>query len=1084
MSTNNILNTLNTPGAIVEKEGPREDPFDAVLSAAKRSSRDGVMLRRSPAATDEGSVAARAHKFDSAPVLNTDPSDILAGCPQDDSATGSDAGATTELGPNNEHLDDANPRVVAALRDLMLQFRSEGLVARRHEVRRIKQARLFWQGLQYAWWNPNDMSWHLPFDPQAGEDKSLEEMPRYQFVTNLYQAFGLSFIALISQDTPATRFYPQSAQIEVDVAAARAASDVAALVEDNNKVQQMLTGAGYFLWTDGKIGGYVRYVADAQRFGWHNEDIIEEALVRIGEDAYVCPKCNAEVPCGASPSQSSAEIPRPTLRDGISLAATPARDDVKSGGAYREGNPSRGDGYDSDVIPNPSAAAGNFARGNGVDVIPNRFAGEGYPVPKFRDGEFASGDNSSPTNFLAGAICPECGAPLGPENFHPAPVVSVPRYVGTRRVPNGQEVITILGGLELNTPVWANEMHEFPYLQWQQEVHIAKLRAAYPHAADKIILGGPVEAEDVYARASRVAVAQGMSSTAPGDALYNLITFTRTWIRPWAFYAIEDKQTRDELLAMFPDGCYVAFAGETYCESRNETLDDHWRVMHALPGDGQNRPSVGDSLIQIQERYNTLSNIQAETYEFGIPPIYADPQVLDFDALASQTAEPAAHYPARAKPGQPLASSFFQPAPAQISPDMLEHQQDLAGPIAQFLTGLFPAVFGGVQAGNKTAAGYAMARDQALGRLGIVWRRLKQFYADIMLLSVDTFRKNRASDVEIPLLGDLKGNIQAHPEADESFPRQASQQRAVLQQLMTSSDPLIQQALGDPENIGFIKGVFGLNELVVPGEDAREKQLREITQLLASAPIVVPVHSGGSGSDVIPNRFAGEGYPAAQSGAGVHLSPPQAGMPAPHGHDFVARPRFVGAGNSEADATNSSDTPQDSPENPSVASENPGAGNERPRPYEPGQATNSQDAPASMPAHFVELPSVPVDDLLDDHAAELAEVRRWASSDAGQIARAQNPVGFANVRAHAAAHQAALSRQSAQAALAAAAAQSATRQSKAAQRSSAAAIASVPQQRAQQFAPAMEPAPHAHSGTAHSATPPAPRASRKRKPRE
>ena len=41
-------------------------------------------------------------------------------------------------------------------------------------------------------------------------------------------------------------------------------------------------------------------------------------------------------------------------------------------------------------------------------------------------------------------------------------------------------------------------------------------------------------------------------------------------------------------------------------------LDDHWRVMHALPGDGQNRPSVGDSLIQIQERYNTLSNIQAE----------------------------------------------------------------------------------------------------------------------------------------------------------------------------------------------------------------------------------------------------------------------------------------------------------------------------------------------------------------------------------------------------------------------------------------------------------------------------------------
>ena len=51
---------------------------------------------------------------------------------------------------------------------------------------------------------------------------------------------------------------------------------------------------------------------------------------------------------------------------------------------------------------------------------------------------------------------------------------------------NGQEVISIAGGLELNTPVWANEMHEFPYLQWQAEVHRAKLKAAYPLAADKI----------------------------------------------------------------------------------------------------------------------------------------------------------------------------------------------------------------------------------------------------------------------------------------------------------------------------------------------------------------------------------------------------------------------------------------------------------------------------------------------------------------------------------------------------------------------------------------------------------------------
>ncbi|HWZ56061.1 MAG TPA: hypothetical protein VNZ63_08325, partial [Verrucomicrobiae bacterium] len=42
--------------------------------------------------------------------------------------------------------------------------------------------------------------------------------------------------------------------------------------------------------------------------------------------------------------------------------------------------------------------------------------------------------------------------------------------------------------------------------------------------------------------------------------------------------------------------------------------------------------------------------------------------------------------------------------------------------------------------------------------------------------------------------------------------------------------------------------------------------------------------------------------------------------------------------------------------------------------------------------------------LFDNHVVELEECRRWANSDAGQVARVENPAGFANVRAHAEAH--------------------------------------------------------------------------------
>jgi hypothetical protein len=286
---------------------------------------------------------------------------------------------------------------------------------------------------------------------------------------------------------------------------------------------------------------------------------------------------------------------------------------------------------------------------------------------------------------------------------------------------------------------------------------------------------------------------------------------------------------------------------------------------------------------------------------------------------------------------------------------MLRHQQDLIGPVAQFLTGLFPAIFGGNMEDVKTASGYAMARDQAMGRLGLVWRRTKQFYADVMLLAVDCFRKNRPGDAEIPLLGpdglfdsrairliDLKGNIAVHPEADETFPRLKSQQRAVLQQLFGVNDPAIQRALVEPANLGFIKNVLGLTELVIPGEDSRNKQLREIQQLLSSPPIVVPVQ--------VPTHV-------------IHGSQPDS-------------------------STAFSSANDDGPQTANSAM---------------GDGSNQPPIATHQPRELV-LPSVPIDQLLDDHATEFEECKRWANSDAGQAAHMTNPAGFANVRAHAEAH--------------------------------------------------------------------------------
>ncbi|MGD0544166.1 MAG: hypothetical protein ABSB65_07125 [Candidatus Acidiferrales bacterium] len=814
------------------------------------------------------------------------------------------------LGPNNEQLPD---KLQEALRRLVYQFSTESESTRRQEVRRIKQAHQFWRGLQYLWWNEQDQNWHLPFEQKLADGSSIEDLPRYEFVTNIYQAFGLSLVSVLSQDVPRVRFFPSSAQAEEDVAAAKAATEVAALVERNNRVGNLIVDEAFQLWTDGKVGAYVRFVVDGQRFGFHPETEIGAREVRVGGDVYVCPECSAETPADGAQAGSSStltekqeQIPRTASRAAENhrqskSARDSARDDNASGVAKGE--------VGENLNRRQDAGAANY---DNQKQVPH----------SVRDDSVKNmGGTPSPQ-------CNFCGALLTEEDFVAAENITVPSAQTRLRVPNGQEVITIVGGLELKTPPWANEMHEYPYLQWNLEVHQARLRAAYPHAADKI--GSPVApGSQQYERLARLSQSQGGPVTEGGDSNMNLITFQRTWLRPWAFFALEDKPLRDELLQMFPDGAYVAFAGDAYCESRNENMDDHWRVLHALPGDGSSgRPALGDALISVQERFNTLSNLQMETYEYGIPPIYADSEVLDFDALQSQSSEPGAHYPARAKPGQSLAAGFFQPEAAEVPGDLSEHAANLMGPIAQFLTGAFPALFGGAMSNNDTASGYAMARDQAMGRIGLVWRRMKFFHADIMLLAVDCFRRNRPNDVEVTLLGagaafesqwirlaDLKGNLFSYPETDEQYPTLWSQQRAVLLQLIANPDPQIQAVLAHPENMALVKRLIGLEEFVIPDEESRTKQYREIAQLVAEMPL-------------------------------------------------VKRQDVTGA------------------VNPAF-----------------------QDAIASGVDAEIILPSIMPDEFADNHAVELEICMRWFSADAGQVAKVEAPLGYANVRAHALFHR-------------------------------------------------------------------------------
>ena len=437
--------------------------------------------------------------------------------------------------------------------------------------------------------------------------------------------------------------------------------------------------------------------------------------------------------------------------------------------------------------------------------------------------------------------------------------------VNGEKVPAGQEVIEFFGVLECKVPITIQEFRNMPYVQISIEEDIVNLKAEFPDVADEITAGAAGAADDQYERIARLSVMQGVELlTQSGDSISHLVTKQRIWFRPSAFQALGDEAIRGKVLARFPDGCRAIFAGETLCELADENPDDALAICRPLPGDGQDTPALGDILISPQERLNDFLDIQGEGYEYGIPAIWYDQKTVDIKAMQEQQSLPAAKYPCtNPMPGQPLSNQFFIEPPATISADMQKYIADLVGPHSEFLCGAPPALFGGSMEDQKTASGYAMARDQAMGQMGIVWRPMKKFYAELMSQAVRCASKNRVNDVKTGSginsveisLSDLKGSILCFPDTDENFPESWTQKRQVVMQVITmaaTNPPLAQQILSGPDNFRMLKQYIGLDELKIPGADSSSKQLWEIQQLLKSGPQApMPVPNPQTGQPVV-----------------------------------------------------------------------------------------------------------------------------------------------------------------------------------------------------------------------------------------
>lgn len=422
-----------------------------------------------------------------------------------------------------------------------------------------------------------------------------------------------------------------------------------------------------------------------------------------------------------------------------------------------------------------------------------------------------------------------------------------------KRTPRGQEVRTAHGKLEVKlTPMMANDLSEVDVLQYETEVDICRAKGMFPWVADDLKSETNQAAMGEIGRLARQNVKLGMQSTyVTSDSIAADVTIQRTWMRPSQLMDIKDKSDRDKMIAMFPNGCYVVYAGETFCFARNESMDDCWALGQAYSGDGQNRNAMGTSTMPVQKRLNNWLDLMNDIFVRTIPKKWMDSKAFAVETLRQQTNVPGDIGGFKRQPGVPVTELIFVEPAVNPPANLADFIKEYSGPLAELLSGAYPALAGGDVGTADSGVAIATQRDSALGRLAPTWHSIKNAEAVSMKQMVRWGAKCRDKSINEKIPGgetitleinDLKGNITVFAESDENFPETYTQKSNKLMGVFDNlgKNPQLAEVFFNAANLEFLQNMLGLSDLVIPQVISRNKQLGEIELMMKTGPVPNP----------------------------------------------------------------------------------------------------------------------------------------------------------------------------------------------------------------------------------------------------
>jgi hypothetical protein len=418
----------------------------------------------------------------------------------------------------------------------------------------------------------------------------------------------------------------------------------------------------------------------------------------------------------------------------------------------------------------------------------------------------------------------------------------------TRVDAKGKLRCTVHGVLESKVPIFARKMERWGYAVLSEEVDIWEAKEEHPDFANDISASEGVTSEASYERFARLGIlANKRGAESQGETVKSMVTEHNAWIRP-SRYRKASAEAQEELKKLYPEGLRATVISSKCVKCVPEKIEDALKCEWPAPGQGSSRPSLLHDLIPIQEAFNDALNMLREHFEFSIPATWVT-DTVDSEALAEQRSAPGVIHQITVPSGASINDLVMQEQVAQLPAELVGNIDRLLS-LAQFVTGDLPSLTGEGDAHSETASGQKLLSDQAKGQLSPAWGGLQWLFAGTYEIGVILAAKMLGDRDSISIQGGagqqqfnpaaiLDGIFGCYPNTDSSFPETMADQRASLQAVLSQlgQGEQGQAIVYHPDNLKLIKQYSGLENLVIPGAEARDKQLREIEQMLKEPPV-------------------------------------------------------------------------------------------------------------------------------------------------------------------------------------------------------------------------------------------------------